>query len=510
MAVARLLVGLTLIAYLVAGEGDRAAQAATGTFTGAVDVSGTSFRGHTFIVGGAGTIRAVLDWSQASANLNLMLFNPSGSIVAGAYSTSKPETIVYEATSTGTWKLGVKAKSGASAYTLSVEYPGGATSALSAVDRASTAGIAQTTTSYGTYVYDFDRDGDEDFLYNRHTGSAMLFYVNDGEGHFQASSTSVFPRNDRHDCVWADLDANSLPDFYCALGASGGKLVKANELWLQTVDGRFTSVSGAWGATDPYGRGREPALLDVNNDGLLDLFVGNFYPRPDGVTSPNRFFAQDAVGSFSPAPDYGLDEEIGGQCAEPADLDQDGFMDLVVCASGQFGGLKLFANIGGGRFTDVADARGITGQWCDASVVDLNGDGRLDLTLMSSGTFQVRLQAENGSFPVSYQRSMQQAGCHFGAGGDRVASGDVDLDGDVDLYVLYSGYTDGKYNLPDVFLVNDGTGRTFTTASIPQTKVGSGFSVASIQADADPAPEFLVTNGRGTFKGPIQLVDFLP
>jgi hypothetical protein len=83
----------------------------------------------------------------------------------------------------------------------------------------------------------------------------------------------------------------------------------------------------------------------------------------------------------------------------------------------------------------------------------------------------------------------------------------VTEDGAADLYLVYSGYVEGRYNLPDVLLVNDRTGRAYTRAAIPQTTQGSGFSVHRIQADRDGRIEFLVTNGRGTFEGPIQLID---
>jgi hypothetical protein len=391
-----------------------------------------------------------------------------------------------------------------------VAYPATLSTGLSAVDRAASAGIAQVTRSYGTYVRDLDRDGDKDFLYNRHFGYPMRLYVNDGSGHFTLRTNTTFPVNDRHDCVWASLDQNDLPDLYCAVGATGGKLVKANELWLQESDGGFRSVAGAWGATDPYGRGREPALFDVNNDGMLDLFVGNHYPRRDERATPNRFYVQRKRGSFSLAPGYGINRQIGGQCAEPGDFDNDGFTDLVVCAYGRSVGLKLYRNIAGREFRDVAPARGINGRWCDAMWVRLNGDRRPDLAMVSTAWFQVMLQRPDGSFRVVLRRSMRDAGCLFGAGGDKVAAGDVNRDGAPDLYVVYSGYQQGSYNLPDVFLVNNGTGTGFTTASLPQTTQGSGFSVASIQAARDRPIEFLVTNGRNTFEGPIQLIDFAP
>lgn len=381
-------------------------------------------------------------------------------------------------------------------------------SGLVAIDRAADAGIAQITTSYGTYVADYDQDGDQDFLYNRHSSSEMVLYANDGSGHFTQRLSGLFPINDRHDCAWGDVDRDGQPDTYCAVGASGGNRIKANELWLQRPDHTFVRAPDAWGADDPYGRGREPALLDVDGDGVLDLFVGNFYPRTDDLPTPNRLYLQDPAGTFRSAPGYGLDVQIGGQCAEPADFDGDGDTDLLVCAHGTGINVKLYRNEAGASFKDVAAAHGLTGQWCDALWTDLNLDGRLDLTLMNRKTFRVLKQRSDGTFATVYERSMNRAGCRFGGGGNRVAAGDVNGDGFPDLYVLYSGYTSGAYNLPDVFLVNDGTGAGFSTASLPQTSKGSGFSVAAIQADGDPPTEFLVTNGRGNLKGPIQLIDF--
>jgi hypothetical protein len=181
----------------------------------------------------------------------------------------------------------------------------------------------------------------------------------------------------------------------------------------------------------------------------------------------------------------------------------------MVCAYGGSGGLKLYANRRGAAFTNVSPKKGITGRWCDAMWVKLNADKRVDLAMMNASSFRIMLQRRDGTFRVVYRRSMEGAGCRFGGGGNRIAAGDVNMDGAPDLYILYSGYTEGRYNLPDVFLVNDGTGRRFTRATLPQTSQGSGFSVYRIQADADLPMEFLVTNGRASFRGPIQLIDFI-
>ncbi len=510
---ARLALKASLAILLVAGDGYLArppAWADAATFSGWVDASGTAIRWHQVTVGQVGEVRALLDWSSSSADLNLFLQDPLRRTVASATSTwARPEQVSAEATIMGTWWLGVRARTGAASYRLNVDYPGEIWVDLAATDRAAEAGIAQITRSYGTFVHDFDLDGDQDFLYNRHGGLEMIFFANDGSGRFTQIFPGLFPRNDRHDCVWGDVDLDGLSDAYCSVGA-GHPLYppKVNELWLQTPEHGLERAIDAWGATDPLGRGREPALFDANGDGLLDLFIGNHYPRADSQPTPNRFFLQSPPGTFSPAPEYGVDRQIGGQCAEPSDFDLDGDIDLVVCAHGPSIGLQVYRNEGGLTFVDVAASLGISGRWCDALWEDLNMDGRPDLAVMFRTLFQIYLQRGDGAFEVAYRRGMNWAGCAFGGGGNRIAAGDVNGDGFPDLYLVYSGYSEGSYNLPDVFLVNDGTGAAFFRADIPNTSQGSGQSVAAIEADGDPGMEFLVTNGRAKLQGPIQLIDF--
>ena len=94
------------------------------TFSGSVDANGTVGRAHAFSVPSTGEIDATLDWNTSTTNLNLFLINPSGTRVAMATSkTARPESITYQATVTGTWKLRVKAVSGAASYTLTVDRP---------------------------------------------------------------------------------------------------------------------------------------------------------------------------------------------------------------------------------------------------------------------------------------------------------------------------------------------------------------------------------------------------
>ena len=116
-----LVVGLTVCLMMAVGG---PASAVTETFTGSLDANGTSWRAHTFDVTSPGQITAVLDWANAAANLNLFLYNPAGTMVASSTGTAKPEQIDHDATTTGTWKVGIKAKAGSTSYDLQVDFPG--------------------------------------------------------------------------------------------------------------------------------------------------------------------------------------------------------------------------------------------------------------------------------------------------------------------------------------------------------------------------------------------------
>jgi|GEM_PF-2271220 len=92
------------------------------TFAGSVDSGGVKYVTFPFDVSRVGAIDVVLDWQNASANLNLFLKDPSGAQVASSASSRKPEQLTFEATSTGTWRVAVKAVSGVSSFTVTVEH----------------------------------------------------------------------------------------------------------------------------------------------------------------------------------------------------------------------------------------------------------------------------------------------------------------------------------------------------------------------------------------------------
>src|SRR5256885_15594691 len=111
-------------ALLAVSASGAAADTVTDTFTGHVDTSGTSAQVFMIPVGDLSVpIDATLDWSAASANLNLYLVAPgSSSPVAQATGSAKPKTLHFVPLVTGQYKLRVKVNTGASDFTLTVTY----------------------------------------------------------------------------------------------------------------------------------------------------------------------------------------------------------------------------------------------------------------------------------------------------------------------------------------------------------------------------------------------------
>jgi enediyne biosynthesis protein E4 len=135
------------------------------------------------------------------------------------------------------------------------------------------------------------------------------------------------------------------------------------------------------------------ALLDYNNDGLLDIFLVNSGQLTNPMRLPetfdrrdprnwNRLYRQNQDGSFTDVTkeaglanagdtNYGMGVAVG-------DYDNNGFPDMYVT---NYGKNILYHNNGDGTFTDVTAKAGVAaGGWsCSAGFFDYDNDGNLDL-----------------------------------------------------------------------------------------------------------------------------------
>src|SRR4051812_46034984 len=177
-------------------------------------------------------------------------------------------------------------------------------------------------------------------------------------------------------------------------------------------------------------------FVDVNNDGLLDLYVCRF-------GAPNLLYINQGNGTFKEsARSYGLDVVDASGMASFADYDRDGWLDLylqtnLLDAEAHPNGQRdyLFHNNANGTFTDVSERAGFSGesQGHSATWWDYNNDGWPDLYIANDfkDPDQLFLNKGDGTF-VNVLNPTFRHTPYSSMGADL---GDVNNDGLIDLLV---------------------------------------------------------------------------
>ena len=181
------------------------------------------------------------------------------------------------------------------------------------------------------------------------------------------------------------------------------------------------------------------AFADFDNDGDLDLFVG-FRGKP------NRLYQNDKGKFKDVAAQVGLADSDVTRTAAWGDYNGDGHMDLFVgFVSRSKSWNRLYHNDGGGKhFTDVTKSAGVklTGSFRQASWIDFDNDGDMDLFVGLRDKPNVLFQNSNGKFiDLAKQLGIDDSRRTGGA-----AWFDYDKDGDLDCYVTnMDGDANGLY-----------------------------------------------------------------
>ena len=128
--------------------------------------------------------------------------------------------------------------------------------------------------------------------------------------------------------------------------------------------------------------GGSVALIDYDNDGLLDIFfVGSVNSISNAMAAPHRLYRNTGNLRFEDVSSETRLQSTGwGQGVCAGDFDQDGFVDLFVT---HWGADSLLRNLGGTGFDDEGERRGVAGapdRWSTGcSFLDFDRDGDLDL-----------------------------------------------------------------------------------------------------------------------------------
>jgi enediyne biosynthesis protein E4 len=144
----------------------------------------------------------------------------------------------------------------------------------------------------GVDAGDFDNDGDEDLFITELVGQGSTLYVNDGKGLFEEQSATSGVRGPSlpftgFGAAWIDIDNDSWLDVVAVNGHVNRDVVAAppdkdpfplgqRSLVLRNVGGRFEDATARAGkALERVEVGRGAAFGDVDNDGDVDVLVGN-------------------------------------------------------------------------------------------------------------------------------------------------------------------------------------------------------------------------------------------
>jgi len=218
-------------------------------------------------------------------------------------------------------------------------------------------------------IADLDGDGDLDLVIASEDDQVNECYLNRGDGSFDDASDRIVTEGTSNAVIAFDADADGDQDLF--FGNKGQNVLLLNDGGARFSDVTVTHVPAFVDTT------QDLEAADIDGDGDLDVVVAN--------EDANRLLVNDGTGHFTDetAERLGIRDREETREADFGDLDGDGDVDLVFGNVGWFGGDPrdvVLLNDGTGRFASPSDplpARSVF--TLDVDVVDFDGDGDLDV-----------------------------------------------------------------------------------------------------------------------------------
>jgi hypothetical protein len=329
-------------------------------------------------------------------------------------------------------------------------------------DVAPAAGLNVFTGAGGVVVEDFDNDGLLDVVTSSMDMCEPLhFFHNNGDGTFSDRGVQAGLANQLGglNLIQGDYNNDGCIDLLVLRG--GWEPAYRKSLLRNNCDGTFTDVTDASGLGNSVTSTQTAVWADIDNDGYLDLFIGN-------ENTPSQLFRNLGNGTFEDISHAaGIDRTAVSKGVAAADYDNDGYVDFYV--SNVTGANYLYHNNHDRTFTEIARQAGVQAPFFSFATwfFDYDNDGWPDLFVncyfssmeevlrsylglpVSTETIKLYRNLHNGTFEdvtarVGLDKVFMPMGANFG---------DVDNDGFLDIY-LGMGQPSLASLMPHVLLHN--------------------------------------------------------
>ncbi|MEL6650118.1 MAG: CRTAC1 family protein, partial [Bacteroidota bacterium] len=395
-------------------------------------------------------------------------------------------------------------------------------------DHTEAAGLLGISSGLNAIHADYDNDGLRDILvlrggwlgeYGEHPNS-LLRNLGDGrfaEVTFEAGLGAAHPTQT---AAWADFDRDGWLDLFIGNESQVGQGLYS-ELYRNNGDGTFTETAKELGlAVAAYVKG--VAWGDIDNDGWPDLYVSTLGGNNKLYHNQQGRFANIAFPARVQSPNFGFPCWFW-------DYDNDGWLDILAASydmnaysyvGGVFGKelldgkapaerIYLYRNNGDSTFTDLADSLGIATSVhaMGSNVGDLNNDGYPDFYI-GTGAPNPMSVVPNRMFlnATVTDEAFHEVTASGGFGhlqkGHGIAFGDLDLDGDQDVYMTVGGAFEGDV-FTNALFANPGFDNNWITLELQGTEsnrdaIGARLEIQVSRADSSWTLYQIVSTG-GSF-----------
>ena len=371
-------------------------------------------------------------------------------------------------------------------------------------DVSAKAGLNSFTEAGGLVIDDFENNGQLDIVTSSWGMCEPLHYFhNNGDGTFtdRNAQAGLSDQLGGLNLIQGDYNNDGCIDLLVLRG--GWELPMRRSLLRNNCNGTFTDVTKESGLEEVITASQTAVWADIDNDGLLDLYVGS-------ENSPAQLFHNKGDGTFEDiSHKAGIDKVSFNKGVTAADYDKDGYIDFYV--SNAQGANLLYHNNGNLTFTEIARQAGVQAPYFSFATwfFDYDNDGWPDLFVNTyfSSVDQVVRGYEH--LPTSVETLKLYRNNHDGTFEDVTAKvgldkvlmpmgsnfGDIDNDGFLDIY-LGMGNPSFAALLPHTLFHNQ-AGKSFTdiTASTGTGELHKGHGIAMADLERRGSVDIVSANG---------------